>query len=52
MDAKRIGKAIRELRKDKKLTQAQLAQGIVTRNMLSLIENGSATPSLQTLENI
>ena len=52
MDVKRIGSTIRQLRKEKKLTQAQLADGIVTRNMLSLIENGSATPSLQTLESL
>ena len=52
MDVKRIGKTIRKLRKENNMTQAQLAEGIITRNMLSLIENGSATPSLQTLESI
>ena len=43
-----IGEKIKSLRKKKGLTQAQLAGDIVTRNMLSLIESGSARPSLQT----
>ncbi|MEE1357931.1 MAG: helix-turn-helix transcriptional regulator [Clostridia bacterium] len=45
-----IGEKIRKLRKSKGLTQAQLAGNAITRNMLSLIENGSASPSIQTLE--
>lgn len=45
-----IGEKIKTLRKEKGLTQSALADGIVTRNMLSLIENGSAKPSLQTMK--
>ena len=45
-----IGEKIRFLRKKRKLTQSQLAGEGITRNMLSLIENGSAAPSIQTLE--
>ena len=44
-----IGAKIRSIRKLKQLTQAELSEGIVTRNMLSAIENGNATPSLDTL---
>lgn len=43
-----IGEKIKALRKEKGLTQSALASGIVTRNMLSLIESGSARPSLGT----
>ena len=43
-----IGEKIKTLRKEKGLTQSALASGIVTRNMLSLIESGSARPSLST----
>lgn len=46
------GKKIRELRVGQKMTQAQLADGFITRNMLSQIENGLASPSLSTLEHI
>jgi len=44
-----LGEKIRTLRLNRKLTQAQLAGTSVTRNMLSLIENGNAMPSLDTL---
>lgn len=44
-----IGSRIRSMRKLKQLTQSELSDGIVTRNMLSAIENGNATPSLDTL---
>lgn len=44
-----IGNKIKSARKIKQLTQSELSDGIVTRNMLSAIENGSATPSLDTL---
>ncbi|MBQ0124782.1 MAG: helix-turn-helix transcriptional regulator [Clostridiales bacterium] len=43
-----IGEKIKTLRKENKLTQNELAAGIVTRNMLSLIENDTAKPSLGT----
>ncbi|MBQ9121454.1 MAG: helix-turn-helix transcriptional regulator [Clostridia bacterium] len=44
-----IGTKIKTVRKLKQLTQAELSDGIVTRNMLSAIENGNALPSLDTL---
>ena len=47
-----IGIKIRNARKNKKLTQAQLSRGIVTRNMLCAIESGTANPSLDTLVKI
>ncbi len=43
-----LGVKIRERRKALKLTQAQVADGHITRNMLSLIESGAALPSLET----
>lgn len=47
-----IGEKIKALRIRKDMTQAEIAGEIVSRNMVSLIENGRATPSLQTLEAI
>lgn len=47
-----IGNKIKNARKSKKLTQAELSHGIVTRNMLCAIESGSANPSLDTLIKI
>ncbi len=44
-----IGEKIKSLRKSKGMTQSELCTGQITRNMLSLIENDLATPSLQTL---
>lgn len=44
-----LGKKIKSIRKELCLTQNQVAEGIVTRNMLSRIENGSVFPSLHTL---
>ena len=44
-----IGEKIRSIRLSKKMTQSELAGDQITRNMLSLIENGSALPSLQTV---
>lgn len=44
-----IGEKIRSLRLYKKMTQAELAGDQITRNMLSLIENGSALPSIPTV---
>lgn len=54
MDAenKRIGQRIRALRLSRSMTQKQLAGDSITRNMLSLIENGSASPSLATLTEL
>ncbi|MBR6534855.1 MAG: helix-turn-helix transcriptional regulator [Clostridia bacterium] len=45
-----LGEKIRYYRKKASLTQAQLAGDHMTRNMLSQIENGSAKPSLATIE--
>ena len=44
-----IGDRIRRARQEAGLSQRQLCGDIITRNMLSLIENGGAVPSLQTL---
>jgi transcriptional regulator with XRE-family HTH domain len=45
----KIGEKIKSLRISKRMTQSELAGDQITRNMLSLIENGSALPSLQTI---
>lgn len=47
-----IGQRIKELRKEKKLTQTQLAEGIITKSMLSMIENGKAEASIRSLREI
>ncbi|MBE6561561.1 MAG: helix-turn-helix transcriptional regulator [Ruminococcaceae bacterium] len=47
-----IGQKIRALRLSRHMTQAQLAGDSITRNMLSLIENGNASPSLSTLHEL
>ena len=44
-----IGEKIKTLRQSKRMTQAELSGDQITRNMLSLIENGSALPSLPTI---
>ena len=44
-----LGEKLRQARLDMGLSQRQLCEGIVTRNMLSLIENGAAKPSMETL---
>lgn len=44
-----IGEKIKKLRTAKLMTQAELAGGEITRNMLSRIENGAALPSLSTV---
>lgn len=45
-----IGERIKKLRTEKGITQSALAGKDITRNMLSLIESGSASPSLRTIE--
>ena len=45
-----LGQKLRELRLAQKLTQKELAGDFITRNMLSQIENDSATPSIKTIE--
>lgn len=49
---KKIGEKIKELRLKKRMTQKDLSGDQITRNMLSLIENGMATPSVATLVHI
>ena len=45
-----LGRKIKEARLAAGLSQRQLCGEEITRNMLSLIENGSARPSMKTLE--
>ncbi len=45
-----LGKKIRALRLQKKMTQKEVVGDFITRNMLSQIESGAATPSMRTLE--
>ncbi|MED3037475.1 helix-turn-helix transcriptional regulator [Bacillus tropicus] len=47
-----LGEKIKALRKEKKLTQTELAGSEMTKSMLSQIENGKATPSMKTLQYI
>lgn len=49
MNERDFGARVRELRRKRGLTQKELAGDRITRNMLSLIESGSASPSVQTL---
>ena len=44
-----IGQRLRQARLEKGLSQRQLCQELITRNMLSQIENGSARPSMEVL---
>lgn len=44
------GKRIKEARIAKKMTQSEVVGDFITRNMLSQIESGIATPSVKTLE--
>ncbi|MBQ7315044.1 MAG: helix-turn-helix transcriptional regulator [Clostridia bacterium] len=47
-----IGEKIRYIRKEKGMTQARVASGCVSRNMLSLVEQDKVQPSLDTLRHI
>lgn len=48
-----IGKTLKEIRKQRNLTQAALAQEInISRSYLSDIENGNKNPSIKTIENL
>ena len=50
---KKLGKRIKELRKQKGLTQEQLAEFInMEQNSISIIESGRNFPTLVTLEKI
>lgn len=44
-----LGKKIKNLRLERKMTQTELAGETITRNMLSQIENGVAQPSVSTI---
>ena len=50
MTKKTLGQKIKKSRLDSRLTQQDLAGNFITRNMLSKIESGTATPSLKTLQ--
>lgn len=45
-----LGEKLRRARLEAGLTQKQLCGEEITRNMLSLLENGSASPSIRTLQ--
>lgn len=45
-----LGEKLRAARLEAGLTQKQLCEDVVTRNMLSQIENGTAKPSMKTLQ--
>lgn len=47
-----LGQRIKAARLEAELSQRQLCAGVITRNMLSQIENGSARPSMDTLSHI
>ncbi len=49
MDAKELGRRLKEARLQKKLTQNEVVGDFITRNMLSQIESGAAMPSMKTL---
>lgn len=48
----KIGEKIKELRKERKMTLAQVAGDRLSKGMLSLIENGKAQPSMESLQHI
>ncbi|MCL2036526.1 MAG: helix-turn-helix domain-containing protein [Oscillospiraceae bacterium] len=50
MDGTQLGKKLKEARLAKKMTQSDVVGTFITRNMLSQIESGAASPSLRTLE--
>lgn len=47
-----LGQRLKQARLELGLSQRQLCQDIITRNMLSQIENGSARPSMEVLRNL
>ncbi len=47
-----LGEQLRQARLEAGLSQKALCEGIVTRNMLSQIENGTARPSMATLQQL
>lgn len=49
MNSMELGRRLKEARLAKKMTQSEVVGDFITRNMLSQIESGSATPSMKTL---
>ena len=47
-----LGQRLKQARLEAGLSQRQLCEGLITRNMLSQIENGSARPSMDTLRQL
>ncbi len=47
-----IGEKIKAQRQKRRMTQARVAEGCVSRNMLSLLEKGKVEPSIATLRHI
>ena len=47
-----LGEKLKKARLDRGLTQAQVCGDRITRNMLSQLENDSASPSVRTLEHL
>lgn len=47
-----LGQRLKQARLEAGLSQRQLCDGLITRNMLSQIENGSARPSMDTLRQL
>lgn len=50
MDNAELGRRLKSARLAKKMTQSDVVGSFITRNMLSQIESGTATPSMKTLE--
>lgn len=50
MNSVELGRKIKEARIARKMTQSEVVGNFITRNMLSQIESGTATPSIKTLE--
>ena len=48
MDHAELGKRLKAARLAKKMTQSDVVGTFITRNMLSQIESGTATPSMNT----
>ena len=50
MNSVELGRRLKAARLAKKMTQSEVVGNFITRNMLSQIESGTATPSMKTLE--
>lgn len=50
MNGMTLGQKVKEARLAKKLTQREVTEDFITRNMLSQIENDQAVPSIKTME--